>query len=488
MDYHQIKLFRPAILWTFLATLFLSVGCSNDDYPDVDGKNPIITLSADHIQTEPGRKFTISGKVTDNDGLKSIRLENSDLSLDKTIDLLEIYGKPVDSYDLDYNFLTALTLAGNSFPIKVTATDVGGRTTDATLSVTMDGDFTAPTFTIVPDTAITVLIKSQTILKVRFAATDNKALEYVKITIPELNISDSIPAGSAKEFEAIKSYTFPSVAAKYKVTITAADKFANKVVRVSTVSASQMPDFAKMYLTDVTDVKQLASDLFGVPMLIEHTGAYQYRARYYSEAANTKVRFIPQKTDFSPICFGINPDNTDVLTDEPDYSQPINLPTKGYYVITFNTQTGAYSVNPYIPTDTPLAIGTPIYLNNSKPEDGTIPFEIGLAGKGLPGVGEWSPSNLLVLTQDASNKFLFYAQMNLTAGTKVEFTITPKHSWGWWLEPFWRFENGDTDSKENEFNTKNTGKNMTPVTILKTGKYMFKFDTHLLRSRLYLID
>ncbi len=159
MNYHQIKLFRPAILWTFLATLFLSIGCSNDDYPDVDGKNPIITLSADHIQTEPGRKFTISGKVTDNDGLKSIRLENSDLSLDKTIDLLEIYGKPVDSYDLDYNFLTALTLAGNNFPIKVTATDVGGRTTDATLSVTMDGDFTAPTFTIVPDTAITVLIK-----------------------------------------------------------------------------------------------------------------------------------------------------------------------------------------------------------------------------------------------------------------------------------------------------------------------------------------
>jgi plastocyanin len=127
-------------------------------------------------------------------------------------------------------------------------------------------------------------------------------------------------------------------------------------------------------------------------------------------------------------------------------------------------------------------------LNNSKPEDGTIPFEIGLAGKGLPGVGEWSPSNLLVLTQDASNKFLFYAQMNLTAGTKVEFTITPKHSWGWWLEPFWRFENGDTDSKENEFNTKNTGHNMTTVTVKNTGKYMFKFDTHLLRSRLYLID
>lgn len=488
MNYHQIKLFRPAILWTFLATLLLSVGCSNNDYPNVDGKNPIITLSADHIQTEPGRKFTISGKVTDNDGLKSIRLENSDLSLDKTIDLLEIYGKPVDSYDLDYNFLTALTLAGNNFPIKVTATDVGGRTTDATLSVTMDGDFTAPTFTLVPDTAITVLIKSQTVLKVHVAAADNKALNYVKITIPNLNISDSIPVASLKEFDATKLYTLPSSSAKYPMTITAVDKFSNKVVRNCMVSVSQMPDFAKMYLTDVTDVKQLTSDLFGVPMLIEHTGAYQYRARYYSEAANTKVRFIPQKTDFSPICFGINPDNTNVLTDEPDYSQPINLPAKGYYVINFNTQTGAYSVNPYVPTDTPLAINSPMNLNGSNAVDGTIPFQIGLAGAGLPGVAQWSPSDPLVLTQDADNKFLFYVQMSLTAGTKVEFTITPKHSWGWWMEPFWRFENGDPDSKENEFNTKNSGHNMTPVIVKTTGKYMFKFDTHLLRSRLYLID
>jgi len=488
MNYHQIKLLRPALLWAFLATLFLSTGCSNNDFPNVDGKNPIISLTTEHIQTELGRQFSIGGKVTDNDGLQTITLQNSDLSLNKTINLLEIYGKPVNSYDLSYNYLTVKSLVGNDFPIKVTATDVGGRTTEATLLVTMDGDFTAPTFTIAPDTAITVLIKSQTILKVHLLANDNKALNYLKIVVPELNISDSIPVGSVKELETIKAYTFPSTTAKYKMTVTAVDKFANKVVRNSTISVSQMPDFAKMYLTDVTDVKQLTSDLFGVPMLVEHTGPYQYRARYYSEAANTKVRFIPQKTDFSPICFGINPDNTNVLTDEPDYSQPIILPAKGYYVITFNTQTGAYSVNPYVPTDTPLAIGSPINLNNGKPEDGTMPFELGLAGKGLPGVGEWSPSNIFLLTQDANNKFLLYGQMNLTAGTTIEFTITPQHPWGWWIEPFWRFENGDVDSGENEYNTKNTGKNMTKVTVKKTGKYMFKFDTHLLRSRLYPID
>ena len=198
MNYHQIKLLRPALLWAFLATLFLSTGCSNNDFPNVDGKNPIISLTTEHIQTELGRQFSIGGKVTDNDGLQTITLQNSDLSLNKTINLLEIYGKPVNSYDLSYNYLTVKSLVGNDFPIKVTATDVGGRTTEATLLVTMDGDFTAPTFTIAPDTAITVLIKSQTILKVHLLANDNKALNYLKIVVPELNISDSIPVGSVK--------------------------------------------------------------------------------------------------------------------------------------------------------------------------------------------------------------------------------------------------------------------------------------------------
>ena len=488
MNYQQIKFLHPVLLWTFFATLFLNIGCSDNDYPTVDGKSPIITLSTEHIQTELGRAFAISGKVTDNDGLRSIRLQNSDLSLDKTIELIDIYGKPLNSYDLNYSYTSSTTLTGNSFPIKVTATDIGGRTTDATLLVTMDGDFTAPTFATVPDTAITVLIKDQTTLKVHFTADDNKALDYVKITIPDLNISDSITAGGVKELETTKSYILPSKEAKYKMTITAVDKFANKVVANSVVSVSQMPDFAKMYLTDVTDVKQLTSDLFGIPMLVEHTGAYQYRARYYSEAANTKIRFIPQKTDFSPICFGISPDNTSTLTDEPDYSQPIVLPAIGYYEITFNTKTGAYSVNSFVPNDTPLGIGKQVYLNDSDPTAGTMPLQLGLAGIGLPGTPSWSTSSPFILTQDANNKFLFYGQMTLTAGTQIQFTITPQHPWGWWVEPFWRFEDGDIDSGENEYNTKNAGKNMSTVTVKKSGKYMFKFDTYLLRSKLYPID
>lgn len=55
--------------------------------------------------------------------------------------------------------------------------------------------------------------------------------------------------------------------------------------------------------------------------------------------------------------------------------------------------------------------------------------------------------------------------MDLTAGTTIEFTITPRHDWGWWSEPYFRFGNGKYDSKENEYNTKNGDNNMTKVTV-----------------------
>jgi hypothetical protein len=117
-------------------------------FPDVDGKDPTLTLATDHIQTEIGRQFTISGVAQDNDGLKSIRIVNSDLQIDKTIDLLTIYGDSLlKTYNLAYNIKTAKTQQGDKFPFDVTVTDVGGRSITTTELVTMDGDFTPPTFT-----------------------------------------------------------------------------------------------------------------------------------------------------------------------------------------------------------------------------------------------------------------------------------------------------------------------------------------------------
>lgn len=463
-------------------SLFLLSSCEKDeDFIDVDGLPPGLALETDKIATEPGREFTIKAKITDKDGLRSVNIKNPDFHLNKTIDL------HLDSvryeYDLNYKYKVVADLQGDRFPVEVTVTDLGGRTVSSTVLVTMDGDFDAPVFTVSPDQQITVLVKPTTRLNVKFSVQDNRELALVKVNIPEINYSKEVSTftNSGKNLEFSESITLPSALATYNLRLVATDKSGRITEKQSMITVSEMPDFPKMYLTDVNDAALLNSDLFGRPALIERTAPYTYRARYYAETAGVTVRFVPQKTDFAPIAFGVDPLNKAVLTDDPEVSQGITLGAKGYHEITFNVKTGEYKVAAYTPSDAPLAIGSPFLLDPTRPGEGSIPLQIGLVGAGLPDAGNWNPAEPLILKQDAQNKYLFSAEMDLTSGTVVEFIISAQHSWGWWPEPFWRWDR----SNDPEANVSNGGENPGKWTIKTSGKYIFKFDSHLKRSQFY---
>ena len=127
--------------------------------------------------------------------------------------------------------------------------------------------------------------------------------------------------------------------------MTAVDARGNETTTTSTINVSEMPDFSKMYLADVKTVEELNSDVFGVPMLINHTGEFQYRARYYNKAAGTEIFFLPQKTDFTPICFGLDPEDNLKLTDDPETAKPIVLDKAGvYYELDINVKDATYSM------------------------------------------------------------------------------------------------------------------------------------------------
>ena len=97
------KHFLNLALWALLPMSLCVTGCSDDDtYPDVDGQTPVAEMNTLHIQTAAGRTFTIEGTLTDADGISTIQLQCADLYLNKTIDLIEIYGKPQTEYDLSY--------------------------------------------------------------------------------------------------------------------------------------------------------------------------------------------------------------------------------------------------------------------------------------------------------------------------------------------------------------------------------------------------
>ena len=475
-----------------LILLFLLNGCSDDDgYSDVDGLPPTIVMGSSNIKTEPGREITIKAKVEDKDGLRSINLKNTAFNLDKTIDLT--LDSIVYSFDLNYKYKIVKGLEGDNFQLDVTATDRGGRTTTETVLVTMDGDFTNPVFTVSPDAAITVLLKTETRLNVKFTAEDDKALDLVTINIPEINYSREITTftNSGKTLEFNDPITLPSAVATYNLTLKAVDKAGLETSKTSVITVSEMPDFPKMYLADVATVAELNSDVFGVPMRIERTAAYEYKANYYCQKAGTEIFFLPQKSDFTPICFGIDPADNTKLTDDPDIAEPIVLTQANvYYEITFNVKTAIYKVKTYAIADA---------IDPVPHKFGSISLDTwGDGGSWLQefyfGYMTSNPREVSRFTQDATNPHLYYLAnpLSLEAGQKMNFVFHNWHSDGWWNYCSWRVDNSNEpeifnyygDYKNPAWTKPNGADNWAKPTVKQTGSYKLYFDAHLGRAKL----
>lgn len=476
------------------------MSCSSDDgYSAVDNQAPTITLASDHVQTEAGRAFTIEGIIKDADGIKSINLRNEGMLLDKTINLLELYSELQKEYNLSYTYQRQYTTDwtdASSFPVLITVEDVVGNKQTATVTVTGDGDYTNPIFTVAPSSEVTVLVGPKPKYKLNCSVTDNKVLKSIHIVSSALNIDETVETGNVSSYSLTKDYVMPGgIISSYPMTITVTDLRGNETSVSTTISVSEMPDFDKMYLADVENASELSSDVYGVPMLIDHTGEFEYTARYYNQKAGTKVRFIPQMTDFEPICFGPDSENSSLFANDPSSSQGIVLDKISYYEIRFNTKTGVYSVDTYTPAPITVKLSGndytyPLTLNGTTTWDfddgsGDQPAQICLAGSNLPdGAGNWTTNQnagAYILQQDATNPYLLYREGTYEEGKQIEFTISATHWWGWWPEPFWRFDG----SEFNEKNTLNGGDNMKKATVPATGKYRFEFDYHLLRSRLF---
>ena len=131
--------FKKSLLMAFVLPALVGgvMSCSSDDgYSAVDNQNPTIELLSDHIQTEAGRAFTISGTIKDADGIKSINLKSEGLQLDKTINLLDLYDGLQTEYNLNYTYLKKFTTDwtdDDSFPVVITVEDVVGNKQTAQL-------------------------------------------------------------------------------------------------------------------------------------------------------------------------------------------------------------------------------------------------------------------------------------------------------------------------------------------------------------------
>lgn len=481
--------------------LLAFAGCSDDEvsWPEVDGAAPKMELKTDHIRTDKGYNITVKGELADADGIATIDLVCPTLHLNKTIDLISIYGEPQTTYSLDYSHPIREEITQPSHTITVTVTDVGGRTVSKNILVTMDADFAAPAFTVVPGEELTVLIKDPTMLKVKFSIEDNKKLSLVQMILKkgefprfggesEGEEGEEKPAETvdtsdmtddeinalineqqtrwmenyfdlgAEELESIgfggdelsntysyeNAFQIPDEEGTYTLAIFAADAMGHVITHHTQFNVQELPDFEQMYLADVEDARDLNSDVFGVPVLIDHIDAYTYEARYYNATAGTKICFLPQNTDFTPICFAPAKDDPNTLGDDIDSVDKFVLDQAGvYYHFTFNTLTREYSYETYSLADAhdPVENMTPgaNHLNQWQAWGADISKADWRTWN--IGVETWIDAMYAPLQRDRNNPHLWRTEpFKLEAG-QFSFIIANYHDNGWWGYTEWRADN-----------------------------------------------
>jgi hypothetical protein len=461
--------------------------CSEDERIN-DTSTPEIGMEETMLHTQQGESIIISGTASDPISLASINIYNEDWFLDKTIDLDE--DSVITDYTLSYTFEVPDT-SDYEEELLITVTNIGGVTNSATLKVVMDGDFEAPE--IINDSEVsdgsTIMPEEGDVFDLDFTFTDNVKLGYVTIKESNLGLCDSIYEFSNEKLFNYTNDTIsvPLAATDYSFKLNCVDSAGNSTSLTIDVTASYSTNYDTMYIADVETAAELNSDLFGVPMLINKTDDYTYEASYFCEEANTKVRFIPQTTSFSPVCFGGDPDDDTKLINSSD-ADGITLSARGYYKITINTEDLSYTVETFDPTTEDDAPDVYVVNNGSDVEDADYIGVLGLIGTGFSNCPDmsWSPSAIasydeLQLEQDET--YVYHWSTTVTVSGNVQFIIGPEHQSDWWPEPYWRF-----DRQNDPLKTKLNSGNNVDMDVDSETTFEFIFDQYLNRAKMIKVE
>ena len=460
---------------TLLCLLLIFNSCG-DDEPSVSSV-PTIDISS-VVAGLPGQTFAITGLVSDPAGIRSIRLTYEAWDLDKLISVDESRTQ----FELNYSFLVPENeTEGSSHVIAVEVTNAGGQTTQTDVSISLTLDNTAPTITFTsPSNGGTYISSVGAEFDLSFNIADDVEIATVEVIGFGLNEVTQVDAST---FTFSQPIDF-SLTGTFSVSVTATDNSGNMSSSSISVNVEESLKFDRMFLADVGTEAALTADAFGVPMLIDgftqvDSAGVIFEARYYNQAANTEIRFIPQKESFAPFTFGQGANAGDLALGTDASVAPIVLPNVGYYRIIINLAQQSYTMETYTPTDTPYTqiamMGTGVRVN------GASTCSSNADGSELC----WNFGSGKTLSVDPSNPYLFKGTVELfdfdPAGDGNNGFILGANPNGW--SPFWRFNVGDAIGAEPEFTVLNGGNNFVFGPELY-GTYDLEFDTHLNRIKL----
>ena len=456
--------------WLFAICLMaVIISCDDDDSVSVDSTPEFVSL-VENISSLPGETLTFESVVSDPAGVKFINIKYEPWFLDKTI----VKDSLPDIYELAYSFKVPENAEEFSVhTVSVTATNLGNVSSTRDIVITLDKDTAPPVINInSPINGATILMGNGDEVNLDIDLTDRELAE-LKIESAILNETISI-SGASYSYSNSLDVSEPG---DYTFTITATDATGNEATAEVTVSIVNDLKFNAMYLTDETTDAGLNQDLFGIPFSTSKGQAsgedgYVFTGLYYSKAANSEVRFVPQQGSFEPFTFGADPANPGKLVLGQDVSiDPIIIPGIGYYEVTMDIRDLSYSVSPYTPSDAAFdqvyILGTGIYIdattstctNNT---DGSTQC--------------WHFKSGKPFTQDGSNQYLWTIDVSLKdepAQNNNGFILNANTD-GW--APFWR-----TNPEDRSQTIPGGGGNYIFPDEALNKDYTFIFDSHLNR-------
>lgn len=290
--------------------------------------------------------------------------------------------------------------------------------------------------------------------------TSLNGLQKVEIIYAPWSISKTITPPGGQTYTVNESVVIPLNAALqiHSVVIRAVDKNGNSNFTEVKIGLQNL-NYNKLYLADVQDNASLTSDLYGVPMIMDKTGAHSYQVLYYARKAGVAIRFLPSKTSFTPVALGKDPSNSSKLITDGSASLPITLGNTGYYRIKVNTLLLTYSVESVSAT-------------------GNAFSQVAIVGRGFydfPNMN-WQNTlpNLILMDKDPLNPFLFTREVRVgvPAGqtyTTAQFIFTTNNGWS----NFWRFD----AAGDPELAVFNGGANTDLPITSQPVNYLFIFDS-----------
>lgn len=369
-----------------MAQLASFISCSENDKYSSDNEAPIITLEKEADQWVPGREYTINAQIKENTGMKKVHILSSELGLNEDIN----FGRGlVTDFKLVYSFNISEVLSeSGSYIIKIDAVDVAGNISSSQMTLSLDGDIDAPVFSVVPPKRVDLVGAPSLKYQFNLSVIDNKELDFLRIICPEMGRDDLVKITTGKEYSYTLDLDLGNEVKNYNFSFIATDKAGLTTEITSLIVVDDMPDFAAMYLADVFTEEELNSDIFGVPVYMDHVGTNVYEILFFNNVPGKEIMFIPQPESFSPHCFGASSDGSGVeYAEKAEGMNKFVLADKGYYRIRLNTKARTYSAVPERVVETIQ--------------------DIMLTGAGIADRGDWSLDYVMKVL-DADNPYEVY--------------------------------------------------------------------------------